>query len=115
MSMNRREAEDTNRPIIPDESEDDSDSTIAFRQLPKNDIITDNQGEPTPEKYDFLKAKYVFRFPFTVTAIKWGCVMGSLFGLHTYFKKRSVSNSLYWFVMGGVITGFPIWYIPYYP
>jgi len=99
----------TNQPILLDERDDDPNSTVEFRQLPKGDIYSELETEASPEKYDFLKAKYIFRFPFTITAIKWGTVMGSLFGLHTYFKKRSISNSLYWFFMGGIITGFPIW------
>ncbi len=107
--MSLQDTSNTNTPILPDEREDDPTSTVTFRQLPKGDILTDYVNEAAPEKYDFLQAKYVFRFPFTLTSIKWGLVMGSLFRLHTYFKKKSITNSLYWFVMGGVITGFPIW------
>ena len=33
-------------------------------------------------KFDYLKAKYIFRFPFTWTAMKWGIALGSFFGLH---------------------------------
>jgi hypothetical protein len=109
MSLKETKRDDFSEPILPDESEEDNDSAIAFRQLPKGDVISDHDDSDAPEKYDFLKAKYLFRFPFTLTSIKWGLVMGSLFGLHTYFKKKSISNSLYWFVMGSVVTGFPIW------
>lgn len=89
--------------------EDDSDDTVAFRKLPRGDIFTEYRYDESPDKYDFLRARSIFRFPFTLTSIKWGLVLGSLFGLHTYFKKRKVSDALYWFVMGTVCTGFPIW------
>jgi len=91
------------------QEEEDNDDTIAFRKLPRGDIFTDYKQDDTPEKYDFLKARSIFRFPFTLTSIKWGLVLGTLFGLHTYFKKKKASDALYWFVMGSVCTGFPIW------
>lgn len=43
----------------------------------------------TPDKFDYLKAKYVFRFPFTWTAIKWGIALGGFLGVHQYIKTKS--------------------------
>ena len=44
--------------------------------------LRESMNIDTPEKYDYLKAKYIFRFPFTWTAIKWGLGLGSFIGLH---------------------------------
>ena len=52
---------------------------------------------------------YVFRYPFTITSIKWGVGLGGFFALHTYFKKRDLKNSIFWFFGGTVLTGFPLW------
>lgn len=60
-------------------------------------------------KFDYLQAKYVFRFPFTVTAIKWGFGLGAFFGVHQYLKSRDVANSIRWFVWGNLLTTLPIW------
>jgi hypothetical protein len=38
--------------------------------------------EEKDTKFDYLKAKYVFRFPFTITALKWGFGLGTFFGVH---------------------------------
>jgi hypothetical protein len=90
----------------PIEDEEDEQS---FKSLPSGDIFSKYQAEETPEKFDFLKARSIFRFPFTLTAMKWGGIMGCLFGLHNYFKKRKAVDALYWFVTGSILTGFPIW------
>lgn len=50
--------------------------------------------EDTVGKFDYLKAKYVFRYPFTFKAIKWGGVIGSFLALHAFVKHRSVKKSL---------------------
>ena len=52
---------------------------------------------------------YVFRYPFTLTSIKWGVGLGGFFALHTYFKKRDIKNSIFWFFGGTILTGFPLW------
>ena len=106
--MDSKEKDSENLKQVQEITEDE-DEGIAFRKLPRGDIFREYQNEETPEKYDFLRARSVFRFPFTFTAIKWGLVLGSLFGLHTYFKKRRIGDSIYWFCMGSVISGFPIW------
>ena len=91
--------------LIPKEEEEDS-----FRKLPSNDILSNHdETDDRGQKFDFLKGKYVFRFPFTLTAMKWGFAMGSFFAIHTYIKKRNISNSLYWFGVGTIMTGMPIW------
>lgn len=59
-------------------------------------------------KFDFLKGRYIFRFPFLINAVNWGVGLGLVFGLHTYFRTRSVSNAVYWFFAGGILTGMPI-------
>lgn len=41
-----------------------------------------SEEESTSGKFDYLKAKYVFRFPFTITALKWGFGLGTFFGIH---------------------------------
>ena len=40
-------------------------------------------------KLDYLQAKYIFRFPFTMTAIKWSLGLGAFFGVHQYIKSRN--------------------------
>ena len=92
-----------------EEDQDNEDSGNAFLRVPKGDIYYGYKPDNSPEKFDFLKAKYVFRFPFTITAMKWGFALGSFFALHSYIKKRSLANSLYWFGAGSVLTGMPIW------
>lgn len=68
-----------------------------------------NRGEFVDDStFDFLKGRYIFRFPFIVTSMNWGFGLGVVFGLHTYFRTRSVSNSLFWFAAGGMLTGMPI-------
>ena len=92
-----------------EEDEQENDGGNAFLRVPKGDLYYGYKPDNSPEKFDFLQAKYVFRFPFTITAIKWGVALGSFFALHSYIKKRSISNSLYWFASGSFLTGMPIW------
>lgn len=56
-------------------------------EFPEGDIFRDYKPDESPAKFDYLKGKYIFRFPFTITSIKWGLSLGFFFGLHTYFKK----------------------------
>jgi len=49
------------------------------------------------------------RFPFSLTALKWGTCLGIFFFMHTYLKKKSLSNSTFWFFAGTIGTGMPIW------
>ncbi len=65
--------------------------------------------ESGKSKYDHLQGKYIMRFPFTLTSIKWGLALGSFISLHTFLKTRSVSNSVFWFFGGTVLSGMPIW------
>ena len=93
-------------PEVPVDVESNEDS---FIKVPEGDIFYKYAADDSPDKFDFLRAKYIFRFPFTLSAMKWGAALGSFFALHAYIKKRSVSNSLYWFAWGSVMTGMPIW------
>jgi hypothetical protein len=42
---------------------------------------------------DYLNAKYIFRYPFTIKALKWGVAVGSFIALHTFIKNRSAKKS----------------------
>ena len=67
-------------------SDTNKDSEPTITKFATGDIYHNYDPEDTPEKFDYLKAKYIFRFPFTITAIKWGLSLGSIFALHTYIK-----------------------------
>lgn len=54
--------------------------------FPEGDLYHNYTSDNSPSKFEYLQAKYIFRFPFTLTAIKWGVSLGSFFGLHAYFK-----------------------------
>ena len=55
---------------------------------PVGDIFHKYISDDSKEKFDYLKAKYIFRFPFTITAIKWGVALGGFFAIHSYVKRR---------------------------
>ena len=38
------------------------------------------------EALRFLEGKYIFRFPFTIGAIRWGLIMGGLFSVNKYIQ-----------------------------
>ncbi|EAS02414.2 transmembrane protein, putative (macronuclear) [Tetrahymena thermophila SB210] len=78
-------------------------------KFPEGDLYNNYDPNDNPEKFEYLKAKYVFRFPFTITSIKWGLALGSIFGIHNYIKTRKAQNAAYWFVWGSVLTALPIW------
>ena len=65
--------------------------------------------EDKVDKFDYLKAKYIFRYPFTFKAIKWGAAIGSFLALHAFIKHRSAKKSLESFIWGTMFSGFPIW------
>lgn len=50
----------------------------------------------------------MFRFPFLIQAINWGVGLGTVLGLHAYFRTRNIGTSVYWFFAGGFLTGMPI-------
>lgn len=60
-----------------------------YTPYPADDILTNYDPTDTADKYAYLKGVYIFRYPFTLTAIKWGLALGSFFALHTYFKKKT--------------------------
>ena len=63
----------------------------------------------TIKKLDYLQGKYVFRYPYTFTSIKWGLALGSFFGLHTYIRTRKVRNSVFNWVEKTVMFTFMVW------
>ena len=46
------------------------------------------------DKFDYLKAKYLFRYPFTFKAVKWGGAIGCFLGLHAYIKNKSAKKAI---------------------
>ena len=63
----------------------------------------------TENKFDYLQAKYIFRFPFTLTSLKWGLALGSFFAFHSYIKHRNLRKCFNWFVGGTTLSSMPIW------
>ena len=59
-------------------------------------------------KFDFLQGKYLFRFPFAITALNWGVGLGSLFGMHTYLKTKDPKSAAYWMFSSGFMCGMSI-------
>jgi len=90
--------------VITTDVNDSSKRYIKIEDLLKKE----SNNEDEIEKYEFLKARYLLRFPFSLTAVKWGVGLGSVFALHTYIRTRSITNTAYWFFCGSVLTGFPI-------
>ena len=58
---------------------------------------------------DYLKALYIFRYPFTFRAVKWGCAIGSFLAIHSFVKFRNVKKVFETFVWGSLFSTFPIW------
>lgn len=65
--------------------------------------------EEKEDRLDYLKAKYVFRYPFTIKALKWGGTIGLFIALHTFIKNRSFQKSFESWVWGTTLSVFPIW------
>lgn len=61
------------------------------------------------DRLDYLKAKYIFRYPFTIKAIKWAGTIGIFIALHTFIKNRSLQKTFESWVWGTTLTVFPIW------
>lgn len=68
-----------------------------------------SDNEENMDRLDYLKAKYIFRYPFTIKAIKWAGTIGTFMALHSFIKNRSVKNSFEAFVWTTSIAVFPIW------
>lgn len=66
----------------------------------------DTQGA---DRLDYLKAKYVFRYPFTIKAIKWAGSIGLFIALHSFIKSRSLQKTFESWVWGTSLSVFPIW------
>lgn len=64
----------------------DPSKTQQITQYPEGDILHNYTPDNSPSKFEYLQGKYIFRFPFTLTAMKWGLSLGTFFALHTYFK-----------------------------
>jgi len=58
---------------------------------------------------DYLKAKYIFRYPYTFTSIKWGLTLGSFFGLHTYVRSKNLRQSFLSWIEKTVFLTFAVW------
>ena len=63
----------------------------------------------TIKKLDYLQAKYVFRYPFTFTALKWGLTLGSFFALHSYLRHRSFRAAFHSGVEKTVLLTLGVW------
>lgn len=63
----------------------------------------------TIKKLDYLDGKYVFRYPYTFSSIKWGITLGSFFGLHTYIKTRNMRHSFINWIEKTVLLTFTVW------
>lgn len=63
----------------------------------------------TIKKLDYLQGKYVFRYPYTFTSIKWGLTLGSFFGLHTYVRSRNLRQSFISWIEKTVLLTFAVW------
>jgi hypothetical protein len=61
------------------------------------------------EKLDYLQAKYLFRYPFTFKAIKWGAAIGIFLAIHSFVKFRNAKKSLESFIWGSMFSTFPLW------
>jgi CDP-diglyceride synthetase len=66
-------------------------------------------SDPDKNRLEYLQAKFILRFPFTITSMKWGVALGGFFGLHAFIKTRSFNKTAEWFFWGTVLTTFPIW------
>lgn len=71
--------------------------------------MSDNNNEQQEDKFSYLQAKYIFRYPFTFKAIKWGGAIGLFFGLHSFIKNRSIKKAFETLIWGSVLSTFPIW------
>lgn len=58
---------------------------------------------------DYLQGKYVFRYPYTFTSIKWGMTLGSFFGIHSYVKTKNIRYSFINWVEKTLIFTFAVW------
>lgn len=88
-----------------------TDSSDNDKRYIKIEDILKRESQDTGEeanRYDFLTPKYLFRFPFMITSIKWGLGLGAVFGLHSYVRSKSIMNASYWFLTGTFMTGIPI-------
>ena len=48
-------------------------------------------------KYQALKVEDLFRHQNTLKAIRWGIMVGGMFGMHRYYRSRDIQGSLTWF------------------
>ena len=69
----------------------------------------ENSAESSQDRLDYLKAKYLFRYPFTFKAIKWGATIGLFLSIHSFIRFRLIKKSFETFVWGSLFSSFPIW------
>ena len=80
---------------------------IKEMELGDKDYFEYNPNEP--QRYAALKLEHILRFPNTFNSIKWGILVGSLFGFHRYYRTRNINNAAHWFTVMSFISFFNIW------
>eukprot|EP00357_Protocruzia_adherens_P035481 CAMPEP_0114977278 /NCGR_PEP_ID=MMETSP0216-20121206/3148_1 /TAXON_ID=223996 /ORGANISM="Protocruzia adherens, Strain Boccale" /LENGTH=135 /DNA_ID=CAMNT_0002338317 /DNA_START=12 /DNA_END=419 /DNA_ORIENTATION=- len=60
-------------------------------------------------KYEFLKGYHLFRFPFTIKAMRWGMSLGVLLGFHRFLRVRNLQSAINFGMFGGSLCGLGIW------
>ena len=76
---------------------------------PSDENLFEYNKEDSDIKYNALKAENIFRFENTFKAIRWGIMVGAMFGAHRYIRSRNLSNAMNWFSTVSVISFFNIW------
>lgn len=73
------------------------------------DPSKEDEANPDRNRFEYLQGKFIMRFPFTLTSMKWGVALGGFFGLHAFIKTRSFNRAIEWFFWGTILSTFPIW------
>jgi hypothetical protein len=60
-------------------------------------------------RYDSLKLEALFRYESTYKALRWGIVVGAMFGGHRYYRSRSIENAAFWFTSMSALSFINIW------
>ena len=74
-------------------------------EMPDKDFF-DYDPETKSKKYDALKFETIFRQQSTMKAIKWGIFVGSLFGMHRYYRTRKMEDAAHWFAVVSCLSSF---------
>lgn len=76
---------------------------------PSDENLFNYTAEEADNKYSALKIENLFRFDNTFKAIRWGIMVGALFGTHRFIRSRNYNNAMNWFATVSVISFFNIW------